>query len=239
MRQPLFVALLLACSAPLYAQTAPPPKPMPPPKAAFAGIDDEDAPQSPLIVELKRKVQAGEKNATIAFWERVAKQGTPFVEPTANAPHQRLLTFLYRSGTAKNVLVVGLPEEFSELEHLAGSDVWFHTYRVRDDARFPYSIVVDAPPGPRNFRAIVPLMRADPLSRRRLGPDRSVCELADAPTQPLTSAAVDLPAGTVYAFRAKSQLLGNERSVYVYTPPGYKPTERSIRSSCSSTARTI
>jgi len=223
MRQLLIVAVLLASSASLYAQPAPPPKPMPPPRPAFAGIDDEDAPQSPLIAELKRKVQAGEKNATAAFWESVAKHGTPLVEPMADAPHQRLLTFLYRSTTAKNVLVFGFPEAFAELQHLAGSDVWFHSYRVRDDARFPYSIVVDVPPGARNFRAIGPLLRADPLSRRRLGPDRSVCELADAPTQPLTSAVVDLPAGTVYAYRAKSQVLGNERSVYVYTPPGYKP----------------
>jgi enterochelin esterase-like enzyme len=51
----------------------------------------------------------------------------------------------------------------------------------------------------------------------------SLLELPDVPTQPSITSRTDVPHGKVEMIRLRSDILDNERRVYLYTPPGYTP----------------
>ena len=49
----------------------------------------------------------------------------------------------------------------------------------------------------------------------------SILEMPDAPSQPWLEPRKRVPAGKIDKYELKSDLLNNNRDVYVYTPPGY------------------
>lgn len=138
----------------------------------------------------------------------------------------------------------------SLMRWLPGSDVWHLTYRMRADWRATYQIAPAAPgeDGPRLAATPVagtaagPLMdtvttkrwlpllrnaRPDPFNQRRLastwgGAPFSVVELPDAPPQPGWTPRPDLPSRQPSVFQLASHALGDQRRVWVYTPPGYR-----------------
>lgn len=95
-----------------------------------------------------------------------------------------------------------------------------------------------APPDSRAARerwsAFVPYATPDPLNPKTFAlnpkkvppgqsPHLSVVELPDAPPQPWWERREGVPAGELIEQRVRSEALGNERRVWVYTPPGYTP----------------
>jgi Enterochelin esterase, N-terminal len=103
---------------------------------------------SPRLAALKQAIDAGSKTALEDFWQELAKQGTPIVEPAKEDARQRLVTFIWRE--AKDTWVI-VNNDFSksvyqmQLMRLGTTDVWFKTMRLRDDARFLYQFSVDDP----------------------------------------------------------------------------------------------
>src|SRR5262245_40906334 len=94
-------AILVALAAwPLIASAQP--KRVPPPEV----MEEEEITKSPQIAELAKRVKAGDKSAVAEFWKSAKKKGTPLVEPLADLPHYVLVTIVYRSDTAKNVVVL-------------------------------------------------------------------------------------------------------------------------------------
>jgi enterochelin esterase family protein len=174
----------------------------------------------------------------------MADVGTPLIEPIADEPDYRLVTFVWRDGgITGNVVVVGAATAAWRdwrrhmLARLPNSDVWYKTYRFRSDLRTGYRFSVNDPlddldmyPN-RNDRLAT--FRPDPLNRSlhiypkddEIPEDQewrfSMLELPDAPEQPYTAPRGDIPHGTVEMVRLRSEILSNERRVYLYTPPGY------------------
>jgi putative esterase/uncharacterized protein DUF3327 len=118
---------------------------------AFAAAD---AFASPRISALRRAVGEQDPAAIDRFWSDVRASGAPLVEAVPGEAHSSLVTFVYR-GTAqtRNVVVVdgvavavgGVDPKNSEMTQLAGTDVWYRTYTVRNDARFAYKISENDP----------------------------------------------------------------------------------------------
>ncbi|MGH3131360.1 MAG: alpha/beta hydrolase, partial [Gaiellaceae bacterium] len=79
-----------------------------------------------------------------------------------------------------------------------------------------YSLQLD-PLNPRTY--VFPGDDEDPEWARDA--PRSVLEGPDAPAQPWIGARAGTPAGTTELHRFRSEILDNERRVYVYTPPGF------------------
>jgi len=193
---------------------------------------------SPRLSALKKEVEGGNRAALESFWQEVTKQGVPLVEPFKGDDRHVLLTFLWRAkGETRNVVVVGgvAGYEFGEnqMTHLLDTDLWFRTYKLRNDARFSYNLSVNDSLVP--FKKIditdqktvmqrTSTFKTDPLnSKTYLGmPPSSLVELPDAPTQPWIKRSGDVPAGKIEEKKIKSAILGNERKAWVYTPPGYK-----------------
>jgi enterochelin esterase family protein len=198
---------------------------------------------SPRLIALQKDLSAGNRAALESFWQEVTKQGTPLVEPTPDKHNFLYVTFLWRGNQeTKNVVVITLDQTqlanarffaHARMAHLPDSDVWYQTYRLRNDARFSYRI------SPNDALTLLPdlnpeaqakrlaTLQADPLNPRHYqsrNGDTSVVELPKAPPQPWIKRLPGVPTGQVEETTFKSAILNNERQVWVYTPPGYKTT---------------
>ncbi len=147
------------------------------------------------------------------------------------------MTFLWRGDAdAASVNVVGYalgPDRSRNvLERMPGTDLWYRTRLLPAALRMVYGFAVNpARPavGPPNT------WRADPMNPRTFvfpkDPDSSqardlaasLLELPQAAPQPWLQKVPGRPAGRVERFRLRSDILKNERRIFVYTPPGYDP----------------
>ncbi|CAO3454372.1 hypothetical protein [Azospirillum argentinense] len=189
---------------------------------------------SPTIAALAETVGRG--GGTDAFWQDIARRGTPLVEPLTNAPgsDRVVMTFLAR-GARHNVRLLGGPTSNHEnLERLDRSDVWFKSFVVPASTRLSYRIAPDVPEFRGSCRdcrlAILSQLQADPLNHHPWPADApdpynqaSLVELPGAPAQPGLEGGWAEPAGRLVAERFASRILGNRRDVVVYAPPGVDP----------------
>ena len=196
---------------------------------------------SPRLAVLQSEVVRGNRSAVEYFWQEISRQGAPVVERAGDCGSYLHVTFLWRGNPGtRNVVVLTLDNsQLANAEYLAqaqmsrlpGTDVWFKTYRLRNDARFSYRIaendpltlLTEQPPEERPRR--IAAFKADPLNPRHYASrngDTSVVELSAAPPQTLTERRAGAAAGKVEKLTFKSRTLNNERDVWVYTPPGYE-----------------
>jgi enterochelin esterase-like enzyme len=183
---------------------------------------------SPRIAALRGDLSARKRGAISEFWNDVRRRGAPLVEPSPHGARHSLVTFVWR-GTAKtrNVVIVdgvaagvgGADAAKSEMRHLEGSDVWYRTYEVRNDARFTYTLSEND-----SLRLLTSSNRGskpavDPLNPRQFRTDQSSVELPDAPPfQPDG----DGTKRTLEVARFPSPATGNEYTAQVYLPPGFR-----------------
>ncbi len=169
---------------------------------------------SPRLTALERKVKAGNRAAIKQFWEEVQGK-TPLVEPVPGDDQLRRVTFLWRGGAEASEVTIEASiltdSQESSLMRLAGTDVWFLTFRLPATARFTYSF---KRPGKRPT--------FDPLNPLRFR-SSSFAELPAAPPQTWIGIQPDVPKGRVTSDKLRSENLKEEREVSIYTPPGYDP----------------
>jgi enterochelin esterase family protein len=205
--------------------------------AARAQTAGEQPILSPRLRRLKSELEKPDPKQLDSFWQEIAGQGTPLVEPTDSGKYV-YVTFLWKGdGETKNVVILtsgnsqlGNAEYFPDtlLSNLPGTNVWFKTYRMRSDARFGYrmarndslDVLKDFKLDPKRAAAFKP----DPLNNRHytgfLG-ESSVVELDHAPPQIWIDPMPGIPEGKVEKLPFKSRILNNDRTIWVYTPPGY------------------
>ena len=84
-------------------------------------------------------------SAVAQFWEEIGKKHTPLIEPVPNEDQSSLVTFLWRGNAdTHNVVVIGgvagTDLTKNQMSNIPSTDVWYKTYKVRNDARFIYSL---------------------------------------------------------------------------------------------------
>ena len=187
----------------------------------------EEALMSPRLDTLQKELVAGNTAALNAFWEEITQQGTPLIEPIVGDDKHLSVTFLWRGGNeAGNVVVnftlAGHGSGSEGMHHLAETDIWHISYRVRNDTRESYQFSMSG------------ATLTDPLNPRKhvfpsddenqvTGWVSSVVELPQAPHQPWTAPRSGVSAGQVTLHRLHSDVLNDERRVWVYTPSDYQP----------------
>jgi len=219
--------------------------------AAAPGAAARATPESPRLLELKSALASGRGAALEEFWREVARGGAPLVEPIQGDERNLLVTFLWRDGAAAKFVAVfplarvnPLPHLFARLE---GTDLWYRSYRLGRDARFEYllsaqdSLAPFAAREPAGAGGWLEGLRPDPLNPRLFvePPDEespggsphvgSVVELPGAPPQPFVREREGVGRGRVELLRYGGGANGGGRRVWVYTPPGYRPTGRPYR----------
>lgn len=204
----LIVFLLLIAPVGINGQDVSVSPPTPPRPRAPRRLD------SPRLMALDRKVRAGNRAAIKEFWDEVQGKA-PLIEPLPGDDQLRRVTFLWRGGAEASEVTLGgnIPPDSQDasLLRLANTDVWFLTLRLPATARFTYGF---KRPG---IRLIL-----DPLNPLKFR-SSSFAELPGAPSQSWTVTQPDVPKGTVTPEKLRSENLKEERSVSIYTPPGYDP----------------
>lgn len=189
----------------------------------------------PRLARLRADLAAGDDGALARFWAEIADTGTPLIEPLSDAPGHSLVTFLWRAtGAHENVVVTGglCQDDFAahRMANLPETDLWFRSYRLADDLRTAYRLAPNdplTPTGPgTDWAARTAHWHLDPLNHSPFpttAPWTSTFALPAAPPQPWSDERANVSRGTITQVERDSALLGNRRTIFVYTPPGYDP----------------
>jgi enterochelin esterase-like enzyme len=140
--------------------------------------------------------------------------------------------------------------ENGKMERLLDTNIWYRTKVVRRDVRITYSFTPDdsmLPPNqmdnpmdyfgetkvsPYNTKTQIYQSGSDDLISQLFYPEgnevhfawyRSILERPDSPPQPHIAVRPNVPHGKLGSMKIKSKILGNERNIGIYTPPGYDP----------------
>jgi enterochelin esterase family protein len=195
-----------------------------------------ESPQSPAIRLLEQQTSSSDRSAVSGFWARLADEHSPVVERDPADSEYSLVTFVWRGdSTTKNVVVISplalVNFENALMQRLGETDVWFKTYRMRNDARMTYRFAVNDTLVPfeqeKNFFERMKSWKTDPMnpSRFDMGGNVmvSVLELHDAPSDKWTHDSKTVPKGMLTKQQFQSDLLHNQRQVWIYTPPNFDP----------------
>lgn len=196
-----------------------------------------DPSTSPRMSALRSAVDNGDGAAVVQFWDGVREKHSPLIEPVPNDNHRSLVTFVWKGNAdTHNVVVIGgvAGTELTKnlLSNIRGTDVWYKTYNVRNDARFIYSL------SPND--SLQPIEKIDPKDRKAMrkrlsdlrqdpfnpkddpgGMPASYVELASAPPQRWIEPVQVAAKGTLEKQEFYSSILGNKRDIWVYTPAGF------------------
>jgi len=189
---------------------------------------------STRLARLTRDLRSGQSESLASFWREVAGKG-PIVQEIPGNDREFDVTFVWREVyDTRNALLDWCPRtEDCHMSRLPGTDVWYKTVRLRRGTRVAYRISPNDREEDRWATA-----RLDPLNPRRTPDDptypssiMSVMSVLDMPGAPDEQWALRRPArrGTIEERAVTSAVLknpvfGNERQIWIYTPPGYTPT---------------
>ncbi len=192
---------------------------------------------SPRLRRLERDLaddDAGRDDLIEQFWNEMATAGTPFVEAIPGDSNVALVTFLWReTGPTRAVRlyepVSWRPVEERMLERMSGTDIWHLTWKMSTTLRAGYGFSV-VPAGDDLPSEQWPETTCDPLNRHlrpsdwRAGAMESTLVMPDAEELPWDLTGDERLAGELHEEVFTSEILGNERPVWIYTPPGYDST---------------
>ena len=209
------------------------------PTYSVAGPND-----SPSIVTLRHKLDSGGAAAVKNFWDAVHRSGTPLIEAAPGATGFSLVTFLWHGDSqTRNVVIFDGVAGFDakdQMLHLDGSDVWYKTYRVRNDARFAYNLSpndslqsINDVKGDDAMRKRLAMLKVDPLNPHRCpttfgayGSESSYVELPGAPPLIWSLPVAENRRGRVTVTSIPSAYLKKDKKLWVYTPVGFRiPTD--------------
>ena len=193
-------------------------------------------PISPRIIALKQELESGNMEALDTFWRSITEEGTPLIEPIPQDDQHAFVTFLWRSDESVEHVVF-----YSELlrgmwwnnwadallSRLLQTNLFYRTYKVRTDFRFVYWLSPNHPLiHPKEVEDWDQYMAhcvVDPSNPNIFvqDKDRSFVEMPTASSQHWHLPRPDVPHGQVEQIDWHSELLNNDRQVWVYTPPGY------------------
>lgn len=191
---------------------------------------------SPRLKALAASITEGDEGTVSRFWTKVEAEGTPLIEPIEGQSDYVWLTFVYRGDaeTTSVVLIGGIsgdsPYERS-LERIEGTNVWYATYRMRNDLRARYGFSVNDPMTPINYddpeevQRRLALFGPDPLAKTKPFQNLTYLELENAPPQTWVERNPRAAKGKLENEKEfRSETLDNARRISVYLPPNYRKT---------------
>jgi enterochelin esterase family protein len=186
----------------------------------------EEGNRSQAILQLREGLRTLRPNAVEEFWQRLAKTGAPIVEPIPGNEESFLVTFVWKgSEITKHVLLAR--GRFTDawpgrhlLSRIPDTNVWFKTLKLPRGLRLRYGFSENDGRGSLPPEREPRKVQHDPLNTQRIQ-NESVLELPGAAPQPWYVKRPEVPTLTLTKHRLKSELLGGEREILAYTPPGY------------------
>jgi len=194
---------------------------------------------SPRIAALRKEVEMGGRDAAAQFWKDVKHSGAPLIESVADEPHYSYVTFLWHGdASTRNVVIfdgVAGYDAKDRMVRLADTDVWYKTYKVRNDARFAYYFSPNDPltsvnevKGDEAMRTRLAMFQTDPLNPHRCpttfgayGSEASFVELPEAPKIAWDESSEAFAHGKVEVTTIQSAILKRDKKLWVYTPANF------------------
>ena len=192
---------------------------------------------SPRLGRLSRALaeDGADRNGLVEqFWQEMESAGTPLIEDIPGDPDTALVTFLWRETEPTRAVRLYESVSWRSVEErmlgpLAGTNIWYLTWRVSMTVRagYGFSVVLEGDEEPSERW---PETTFDPLNRNlrpsdwRSGEIESTLVMPAAEALPWDLTGDDELAGDLHADVFESEILGNERPVWIYTPPGYDAT---------------
>jgi len=185
--------------------------------------------QSKKITDLKAELHAGNHLALKEFWNGIEAEGTPIIEEYDS--EKCLVTMVYRTDEdVDNILTVipfddREPEE-AKMENVEGTDLWYKTHCVPNDIRFVYMFSVDDPLDD-DWPRLVKNSTHDKYNKKKtelIKKDNTFLSFVVTPKAEehyWVKKRTKRESGIIDTHALHSELLDIERTVWVYTPPGY------------------
>jgi len=193
---------------------------------------------SPRLQRLQEELEAGKKGSLRSFWKEIKAQGTPLVEKIEGDDGHRLVTFLWQA--REDLLSVSLvslmtnPSQYY-MTLIPDTDIWYLSLLLSSDLRTTYQFFpeVRSASAKKSGDSAWDTYLPDPLNPNIFSfytededPTgvkfaRSVLELPDASSQPWITPQEGVAKGKVHLHTMESKILGNERRIWVYSPPKY------------------
>jgi enterochelin esterase-like enzyme len=162
------------------------------------------------------------------LWQQALASGTPLVAPVDDDGTVEV-TFLWRGEAPRTTIGWGLD---LELERRPGADLWIGRIRLPAAMRTLYCLMHgEATSSPRDADG-TGVVHVDPLNRQVFHFPRdpgdptdhdsfmSLLELPQAPPETWSTPQPGVPQGTIVETTLPSEVLGEDRRVAVYRPPG-------------------
>lgn len=194
--------------------------------------------QSTKIRNLYNNLAEGNHKALDIFWNELKKIGSPLIEEIEGDNKNVMVTFIYKAKEKiKNVVISGaFPSyRYSEniMDQLLDSNLWYKTYKVRNDIKFAYNYSVnDALDDDYEkrygnfildeFNPNIIVFPKDEEDEEDIEEKKSLVKLSNVEADIWTSAMDHSNKGNIDLHRFKSNILNNSRRVWVYKPYEYE-----------------
>ena len=204
--------------------------------AASSSIVPAEAQQSASTGNLVDSLTRIPSLTTDAAWAVLGRRNLPIIETLPGRRDSVAVTFVWRGDSATRNVVVVSPITLVDfagniLRRLGTTDIWYRTIVLPVDARFMYRFAPNDNLIPfdrdTNVFARMQTMQRDPGNPKVFDygafGSMSILELPAAPSDSLIRRRPDVPGGTLAKRSVRSEVLGETRTVWIYTPPGYDP----------------
>src|SRR5713226_782114 len=195
----------------------------------------DDRPLSPRLAALQDRLKSGDRDALSNFWKEISERGAPIVEEVPGNDRDVLVTIVWQAREeTRNVFVFRVGDVNKPMVRLLDTDLWYKTFQLQKGARFIYQLAANLP-NPKEWRGITRFardLRNDPFNPLQFAERSnefnpyevtfySAVELPSAEPQSWSVVRPTVPTGRVQRDKFTSKVLGNERPIWIYTPPRY------------------
>lgn len=193
--------------------------------------------ETELIKEIKLNIRNNNEKALSEFLEDLKEKGNPIIEPINDEPDKSLVTIFYVADEPiNNVLIMSsilselTDENFEEhlLEQIGHTNLWYGTYKVRNDVKFTYflfpndSLIVECKERHKK-------MREDKFNKNKVTFNRpgfpqmklQYVIMPKADENFWLEERNNIPKGSITKHEFKSSYFAESRVVNVYKPAGY------------------
>jgi len=190
---------------------------------------------SAIIMKLKEQIQQGNKEALETFWRKVENNNGPFIEKIEGDLENDLVTFVYKADEEIENIVLMPPVGWNNLlenkmERLLETNLWYISYKVRNNVRFKYSFSVndslDVECEKRWDRLIYDQFNKNRLVFKGQNGEKDEIEtylvMPNADKHIWVEERKNISKGTIHEHQFYSENLDKCRRIRIYTPDGYK-----------------
>lgn len=181
---------------------------------------------SPRLAALHQTLNSGNPATLDIFWQEIEAAGTPLIEAIPGDDSHMLVTFLYRvplSGGSVQVVcpLAGKGMIHEPMTRLLHTSLWYKTYQVRPGLRTEYWFSVDGVAQPDRLNSRLLLFPPDEDALFDSDMVESWFEVPPVEASSWMQVRPGLPNANLERVRLRSQILGNERPLSIYTPANF------------------